>query len=207
MHVQSCCFTNMNLLLFRRSRCRCHCCLSSLLLSSKNWATIVTCRHTSPLYCEQIVQINEHKGEPVLFALNTIYLPLSLSWSSTIQLFRSFSIFLIFPPPPPPHFYCPPPRTTTLRGMGTRFRCKPSGIVWEDKRYLWLVDGWLKYHRSIITNACPPQKSLHPKLVPILPKVSEMVNCFSFLGLQPRDKAAMLGVKTIELFLEEFTWK
>ena len=25
------------------------------------------------------------------------------------------------------------------------------------------------------------------------------------LGLQPRDKAAMLGVNTIELFLEEFT--
>ena len=29
----------------------------------------------------------------------------------------------------------------------------------------------------------------------------------SILGLQPRDKAAMLGVNTIELFLEEFTWK
>ena len=27
------------------------------------------------------------------------------------------------------------------------------------------------------------------------------------LGLQQRDKAAMLGVNTIELFLEEFTWK
>ena len=27
------------------------------------------------------------------------------------------------------------------------------------------------------------------------------------LGLQPRDKAAMLGVKTKEYFLEEFTWK
>ena len=26
-----------------------------------------------------------------------------------------------------------------------------------------------------------------------------------FLGLQPRDKAAMLGVKTKEYFLEEFT--
>ena len=29
----------------------------------------------------------------------------------------------------------------------------------------------------------------------------------SILGLQPRDKAAMLGVKTKEYFLEEFTWK
>ena len=27
------------------------------------------------------------------------------------------------------------------------------------------------------------------------------------LGLQPRDKSAMLGVKTKEYFLEEFTWK
>ena len=27
----------------------------------------------------------------------------------------------------------------------------------------------------------------------------------SILGLQPRDKAAMLGVNTIEFFLEEFT--
>ena len=121
MHVQSCCFTNINLLLFCRSRCRRRlCCLSSLLLSSKNWATMVTWRHTSPLYCKlfqirftdfcaQIVQINEHKGEPALFALNTIYLPFSLSRSSTIQLFSSFSIFsfslhhhhhisIVFPP-------------------------------------------------------------------------------------------------------------
>ena len=29
----------------------------------------------------------------------------------------------------------------------------------------------------------------------------------SIHGLQPRDKAAMLGVKTKEYFLEEFTWK
>ena len=28
---------------------------------------------------------------------------------------------------------------------------------------------------------------------------------FAILGLQPRDKAAMLGVKTKEYFLEEFT--
>ena len=103
---KSSCFTNTNLLLFCRSRCRRrHCCLRSLLLSSKNWATMVTWRHTSPSHCKlfqfqftdfysQIVQHNEHKGEPALFALNTIYLPLSLSWSSTIQLFRSFSFFL-----------------------------------------------------------------------------------------------------------------
>ena len=29
----------------------------------------------------------------------------------------------------------------------------------------------------------------------------------AILGLQPRDKAAMLGVKTVEFFLEEFAWK
>ena len=28
---------------------------------------------------------------------------------------------------------------------------------------------------------------------------------YTILGLQPRDKAAMLGVKTKEYFLEEFT--
>ena len=29
----------------------------------------------------------------------------------------------------------------------------------------------------------------------------------TILGLQPRDKVAMLGVNTIEFFLKEFTWK
>ena len=108
MHVQSCSFTNINLSRFCRSRCRRHrWCLSSLLLSSQKWATMVTCRHSSPLYCKlfqvrftdfcaQIVQINEHKSEPAHFALNTISLLLSLSRSSTIQLFRSFSIFSFF---------------------------------------------------------------------------------------------------------------
>ena len=51
MHVQSCCFANLNLLLFCRSRCRRRCCcLSSLLLWSKNFASMVTWRLTSPLY-------------------------------------------------------------------------------------------------------------------------------------------------------------
>ena len=37
MHVQSCCFANINLLLFCRSRLRLHChCLSSIMLSSKH---------------------------------------------------------------------------------------------------------------------------------------------------------------------------
>ena len=135
MHVQSCSFTNINLSLFCRSRCRRHHCrLSSLLLSSKNWATMVTWRHTSPSHCKlfqfrftdfysQIVQLNEHKGEPALFALNTIYLPLSLSWSSTIQLFRSFSFFFYFTSTTTTTFLLLSPQTTKIRRMGTRFRC------------------------------------------------------------------------------------
>ena len=155
MHVQSCCFTNTNLLLFCRSRCRRrHCCLSSLLLSSKNWATMVTWRHTSPSHCKlfqfrftdfysQIVQLNELKGEPALFALNTIYLPLSLSWPSTIQLFRSFSFFFIFPPPPP-HFYCFSPRTTKIRRMGTRFRCNNCWFRLGGQALL-MIGWWLPW--------------------------------------------------------------
>ena len=50
MHVQSCCLADINRLLFCRSRCRRHrCCLSSPLLWSRNVATMVTWRHTSPL--------------------------------------------------------------------------------------------------------------------------------------------------------------
>ena len=51
MHVQSCCFANINLLLFCCSLCRPRCCcLSSLLLWSKNFASMVTWHLTSPLY-------------------------------------------------------------------------------------------------------------------------------------------------------------
>ena len=56
--------------------------------------------------------------------------------------------------------------------MGTSFGAKISGIVRVDKRYLWLVNGCLEYHRPIITSACPlkrSQTSLRPKLVPISP--------------------------------------
>ena len=50
MHVRSC-FANINLLLFCRFRCRRRCrCQSSLLLWSRNSGTMVTWRHTSPLY-------------------------------------------------------------------------------------------------------------------------------------------------------------
>ena len=64
--------------------------------------------------------------------------------------------------------------------MGTSFGAKISGIVRVDKRYLWLVNGCLEYHRRpIITSACPlkrSQTSLRPKLVPLLLHVSEVRN-------------------------------
>ena len=50
-----------------------------------------------------------------------------------------------------------------------------SGIISLDKRYLWLVNGFLEYHPPIITNTCPPkwsQKSLRLKLVSFLPRES-----------------------------------
>ena len=51
MHVQNYCFVNRNLLLFYKSRCfRRRRCLSSLLLWSRNFGTMVTWRHTTPLY-------------------------------------------------------------------------------------------------------------------------------------------------------------
>ena len=55
MHLQSCCFANINRYLFFRSRCpHRRCCLSSPLLWSRNFATMVTWRHTSPLYSRLI---------------------------------------------------------------------------------------------------------------------------------------------------------
>ena len=48
-----------------------------------------------------------------------------------------------------------------------------SGIIWVDKRYLWLVDGIQGKHQPIISNACPPkrsQKSLRQRPLPILLK-------------------------------------
>ena len=48
---RDCCFANLNLLLFCHSRCCCHRhCFSSLLLWSKNFASMVTWRYTALLY-------------------------------------------------------------------------------------------------------------------------------------------------------------
>ena len=60
MHVQSCCFTFINLLFFCRSRCRRRrCCLSALLLWFKKFVTMVTWRYTSPLYSSVICKENK----------------------------------------------------------------------------------------------------------------------------------------------------
>ena len=60
MHVQSCCFANINLLLFCRSRCLYRlCCLSTLLLWSEKFYTMVTWRHASPLYSSVICKENK----------------------------------------------------------------------------------------------------------------------------------------------------
>ena len=76
------------------------------------------------------------------------------------------------------------PYSRNFKGSG--YKLSPhatiSGFVWVDKHYLWLVNGCLEYHRPIITNTCPPtrpQKSLYPKLVRILPGVSEVVACYN----------------------------
>ena len=67
MHVQSCCFVNINLLLFYRSRRRrCRRCLGSVLLWSRNFATMVAWRRTS-LDCllwanDRVYRINHVKS-------------------------------------------------------------------------------------------------------------------------------------------------
>jgi len=74
------------------------------------------------------------------------------------------------------------PIPETIRQMGKSLCATISEIILVDKRCIWLVNGCLEYHRPIITDACPPkqsQKSLHPKLVTILPRVSwsrELIN-------------------------------
>ena len=59
MPLQSCCFANINLLLFNCSRCRHRRrCFISPFLWSRKFATMVTWRHPSPLY----VPIKQHFG-------------------------------------------------------------------------------------------------------------------------------------------------
>ena len=51
IHMQRWCFVNINLLPFCHFRClHRHCCLSFLLLWSRNFATMVMWHHTSPFY-------------------------------------------------------------------------------------------------------------------------------------------------------------
>ena len=81
-------------------------------------------------------------------------------------------------------YHCNIATPETIRGMSTSFGATISGIVWVDKRYLWLVNSCPGYHRPMITNACVPkqsQKLLHLKLVLILARASEVdkVGCVS----------------------------
>ena len=69
MHLLSCCFANLIQLLFAvLIAVAVVCCLSSLLLWSRNFATVVTWRHTSPLY----LQAYWKTGSPVYIAIFTI---------------------------------------------------------------------------------------------------------------------------------------
>ena len=151
---KSSCFTNTNLLLFCRSRCRRrHCCLRSLLLSSKNWATMVMWRHTSPSHCKllqfrftdfysQIVQVNEHKGEPALFCTKhnlLTSLPFLILHNSIISLLL---IFFYFPSTTTTTttFLLFSPRTTKIRRMDTRFRCNNCWVrLGISVTYDWLM--------------------------------------------------------------------
>ena len=72
MHMQSCCFVNINLLLFNCSWCGCRrCCLSSLLLWYRNFATMVTWHHTSPFYRRVVLN-----SSPLPFPHPQYYRPL-----------------------------------------------------------------------------------------------------------------------------------
>ena len=95
MHVQSCSFTNINLSLFCRSRCRRHHCrLSSLLLSSTSPSQCKLFQFRFTDFYSQIVQLNEHKGEPALFAHNLLTsLPFLILHNSIISLLLIFFLF------------------------------------------------------------------------------------------------------------------
>ena len=61
------------------------------------------------------------------------------------------------------------PLLQKLEGEWIQAYPKISRIVWEDKRYLWLVDGIQGNHQPKITNAPPTEQSqisLRRKLVP-----------------------------------------
>ena len=71
--------------------------------------------------------------------------------------------------------FIPTPETVSWRSRRNDF-CNRS---WVDQCSFWLVIGCYEYHRPIITNILPPQrfqKSLHPKPVPILLRVSQVGN-------------------------------
>ena len=62
----------------------------------------------------------------------------------------------------------------TIRGIGAKI----SEIDLVDKLFLCWVKDCFEYYGPIITNTCPSQKSLHTKVVLILPTVSEVENSY-----------------------------
>ena len=87
MYVQSCCFAKINLLHSCRSLClRRHCCLSSFFLWSKNFATMETWRHTSPLYWTQASMLFNLKNEWRTWAWNIERLILCQTWLASLRV-------------------------------------------------------------------------------------------------------------------------
>ena len=70
---------------------------------------------------------------------------------------------------------------------------------------------WERLREAVLSPATHPLAVFPCHISLLRPRVIWIVfNRFRntrILGLQPRDQATMLGVKTIEFFVEEFSWK
>ena len=78
---------------------------------------------------------------------------------------------------------CNNPIHYSVRAWVQAFGAKIFGIVWLDKRYLWLVNGWIpstNHNQHLAIQMIP--KALHPKPVPHLPFVSSQWGNRSYVG-------------------------
>ena len=96
---------------------------------------------------------------------------------SNLNIFSAFLPFSLTSPSSflklPMSWYSPlrKPEGEWVQAFGSMI----SEMYWVDNCYSYLSNCCLEYHRTILTNACPPklpQKLLRPKLVPILPYVT-----------------------------------
>ena len=104
----------------------------------------------------------------------------------------------------PMTYRCNNPIHYSVKAWIQAFGAKIFGIVWLDKRHLWLVNGWIP---STNHNAWPPkrtQKALHPKPVPLLLFVSEVGNHevvelqkYMYIGNCYQEKENAIGQVTI----------